>query len=391
MKLRKILFLGLLLMISAGLLVTSCEKKPPPELTAEPYVIGGVFSVTGSNSFLGEPEKKSMELYADIVNKEGGIDGHPVEVVIYDDEGDPTNSVTLVKKLIEKDNVLAIVGPSLSGNTLSVIDVIEEKEVPLVSCAASIKITDPVKKWVFKTPQTDVMAVQKIYEYFNANGIKKIAIITVSNGYGDSGKEQLKAQAPGAGIEIVAEESFGSEDTDMTTQLTVIKGTDAEAIVCWGTNPGPAIVAKNMVQLDIKTPLFQSHGVASPKFLEIAGDAANGIILPAGKIIVADQLPKSDPQRDVLMNYKEVYEETFPGSKVSSFGGHAWDAMAMITEALKTSGADKAKLRDEIEKTTNYIGIHGIFNMTPEDHTGLNIESAFVMLKIENGNWVIIK
>lgn len=389
MKGKKILFLGLLLMISAGLLVTSCEKKAP-ELTGEPYVIGGVFSVTGRASFLGEPEKNSMELYADIVNKEGGIDGHPIEVIIYDDEGDPTKAVTMVKKLIEKDNVLAIVGPSLSGNTLSVIDVIEEKEVPLVSCAASVRITNPVKKWVFKTPQTDVMAVEKIYEYFVANGIKKIAIITVSNGYGDSGKEQLKVQAPGAGIEIVSEESFGSEDTDMTAQLTVIKGTDAEAVVCWGTNPGPAIVAKNMKQLDMQIPLFQSHGVASPKFIEIAGDAANGIILPAGKIIVADQLPKSDPQRDVLMHYKKVYEDTYD-AKVSSFGGHAWDAMAMITEALKKSGPDRAKLRDEIEKTTNYIGIHGIFNMTPEDHTGLNIESAFVMLKIEDGEWVIIE
>ena len=390
MKGKKFLLLGFLLIISAGLLIASCEKAPP-ELTGEPYVIGGIFSVTGRASFLGEPEKNSMELYADIINKEGGINGHPVEVVIYDDEGDATKSVTLVKKLIEKDNVLAIIGPSLSGNTLSIIPVIEEKEVPLVSCAASVKITQPIKKWVFKTPQTDVMAVEKIYDYLIANDIKKIAIITVANGFGNSGKEQLKALAPDAGIEIVSEESFGPEDTDMTTQLTVIKGTDAEAIVCWGTNPGPAIVAKNIVQLDIKIPLFQSHGVASPKFIEIAGDAANGIILPSGKILVAKELPKSDPQRKVLLSYKKLYEDAFEGSNVSSFGGHAWDAMAMIIEALKVSGADRALLRDEIEKTTEYIGIHGIFNMSPEDHTGLSKETAFVMLKIEDGKWVIIE
>ncbi len=390
MKGKKILLLGFLLIISAGLLIASCEKAPP-ELTGEPYVIGGIFSVTGRASFLGEPEKNSMELFADIINKEGGINGHPIEVVIYDDEGDATKSVTLVKKLVEKDNVLAIIGPSLSGNTLSIIPVIEEKEVPLVSCAASVKITQPIKKWVFKTPQSDSMAVEKIYDYLIANNIKKIAIITVANGFGNSGKEQLQLLAPVMGIEIVSEESFGPEDTDVTSQLTVIKGTDAEAIICWGTNPGPAIVAKNMVQLDIKIPLFQSHGVASPKFIEIAGDAANGIILPAGKIIVTDQLPKSDPQRKVLLNYKKLYEDAFDGSEVSSFGGHAWDAMAMITEALKVSGADKAKLRDEIEKTTNYIGIHGIFNMSPEDHNGLNKETAFLLLKIEDGKFVIIE
>ncbi len=390
MKGKKFLLLGFLLIISAGLLVASCEKAPP-ELTGEPYVIGGIFSVTGRASFLGEPEKKSMELYAEIINSEGGINGHPVEVVIYDDEGDATNSVTLVKKLIEKDNVLAIIGPSLSGNTLSIIPVIEEKEVPLVSCAASVKITQPIKKWVFKTPQTDVMAVEKIYEYLIANNIKKIAIITVANGFGNSGKEQLQLLAPGMDIVIVAEESFGPEDTDMTSQLTVIKGTDAEAIICWGTNPGPAIVAKNIVQLDIKIPLFQSHGVASPKFIDIAGDAANGIILPSGKILVAKELSKSDPQRKVLLNYKKLYEDAFEGSNVSSFGGHAWDAMAMVTEALKVSGTDRALLRDEIEKTTDYIGIHGIFNMSPEDHNGLNKETAFVLLKIEDGKWVIIE
>jgi branched-chain amino acid transport system substrate-binding protein len=390
MKGKKFLLLGFLLIISAGLLIASCEKAPP-ELTGEPYVIGGIFSVTGRASFLGEPEKKSMELYAEIINSEGGINGHPVEVVIYDDEGDATNSVTLVKKLIEKDNVLAIIGPSLSGNTLSIIPVIEEKEVPLVSCAASVKITQPIKKWVFKTPQTDVMAVEKIYEYLIENNIKKIAIITVANGFGNSGKEQLKLLAPGMDIVIVAEESFGPEDTDMTSQLTVIKGTDAEAIICWGTNPGPAIVAKNIVQLDIKIPLFQSHGVASPKFIEIAGDAANGIILPSGKILVVNDLPKSDPQRKVLLNYKKLYEDAFEGTNVSSFGGHSWDAMAMVTEALKVSGADRAILRDEIEKTTDYIGIHGIFNMSPEDHNGLNKETAFLLLKIEDGKWVIIE
>ncbi len=386
---KKSFLLTLALLLTFCLLFASCEKKSDVSEAKEPYIIGGVFSITGSQSFLGEPERNSMNMFKDIINSEGGIDGHPIEVVIYDDEGDTTKCVNIVKKLIEKDNVLAIVGPSLSGNTLAVIPIVEEKEVPLISCAASVKITTPVNKWVFKTPQTDVQAVEKIYEYLVSEGIKKIAIITVSNGYGDSGKEQLEAQALDAGIEIVAKESFGEEDNDMTAQLTVIKGTDAEAIVCWGTNPGPAIVAKNMVQLGIEIPLLQSHGVASPKFIEYAGEAAEGNILPTGKILVLDQLPIFDPQRKALLEYKSLYEETF-GTDVSGFGGYAWDAMGMIADALKVSGADKALLRDAIEQTKKYVGVSGVFNMSPEEHNGLT-KDAFVMVVIENGNWVIIE
>jgi branched-chain amino acid transport system substrate-binding protein len=383
---KKYLFVFILGLVCAGLVVSACQKKPTEG--AQPYVIGGVFSITGSNSPLGEPEKNSMNMFVDMINEKGGIDGHLLEAVIYDDEGDPTKCVNMAKKLIDNDNVLAIVGPSLSGNTFAIMPIVEENQVPLISCAASIKITTPVNKWVFKTPQTDVLAVERIYEYLKTKGITKIAIMTVSNGYGDSGKEQLKAQAPAAGIEIVMEESFGEKDEDVTAQLTKIKGSDAGAIVCWGTNPGPAIVAKNIVQLGITIPLIQSHGVASPKYIEYAGDAANGNVLPTGKILVLDQLGGSDPQGPVLLEYKTKYEETFK-SPVSGFGGYAWDAMGIIANALKESGGDRAKLRDSIEKTTGYVGVSGIFNMTAEDHNGLTKE-AFVMVVIENGKWKIL-
>jgi branched-chain amino acid transport system substrate-binding protein len=383
---RKGLWAAVILLAAVGLIVSSCEKKPA--LTGEPYVIGAVFSITGSNSALGEPEKNSMNMFVDKINEEGGIDGHPLVAVIYDDESDATKCVNMTKKLIDKDNVLAIVGPSISGNTLAIMPIVEEKEVPLVSCAASVKITTPVNKWVFKTPQTDVQAVEKIYEYLTKKGIKKIAIMTVSTGYGDSGKEQLEGQAPAFGIEIVRKEAFGEKDEDMTAQLTNIKGSGAEAIVCWGTPPGPAIIAKNMVQLGMTIPLIQSHGVASPKYIEYAGEAANGNVLPAGKIVVLDQLSPDDPQLPVLKEYKTLYEKTF-NAPVSGFGGYAWDAMGIIAQALKESGADRSKLRDGIEKTTNYVGVSGIFNMSPEDHNGLT-KDAFVMVIIENGAWKII-
>lgn len=393
----------LVLVLSLGLLATSCGEKPVEEgekpteevvetdivETLEPYVIGGVFSVTGKASPLGDPEKKSMEMFADMINEKGGIDGHLVEVVIYDDEGDVDKALTMTKKLIENDNVLAIVGPSRTPTTLAIIELVQEEGVPLISCAAGIEITDPVKEWVFKTPQTDYLAVKSIYEYLNELGIKKVAIFTVSNAFGESGKVQLKKLAPDFGIEIVAEESFSDDDNDMTTQLTNIKGTDAEAIICWGTNPAPALIAKNMVQLGMDIPLIQSHGVASPKYIELGEDAVNGNVLPTGKILVLDQLSEDDPQFDVLNEYKTLYEDTYD-APISGFGGYSWDAMGILTEALKKSGGDRAKLRDAIEETVNFIGVSGIYNITPEDHNGLT-KDAFVMVIIEDGKWKIIE
>jgi branched-chain amino acid transport system substrate-binding protein len=381
-------FLILAVMLLAVFLISnSCGKKEEPKA---PYKIGGIFAITGPASFLGEPERNSMELLAEQINAEGGINGHPIELVIYDTEGDATKAVLSTNKLIEKDNVLAIVGPSRSGTTLAVIPIVEKARVPLISCAASVKITTPVKPWVFKTPQTDVMAVAKIYDYIKSQGIKKIAILTVSNAFGDSGRQQLLEQSAKYGYEIVADERFGPKDTDMTPQLTKIRALQPQAIICWGTNPGPAVIAKNMQQLGIKIPLYQSHGVASKKFIELAGDAANGIILPTGKILVAGDLPDSDPQKQILQKYITDYEAKY-NAAVSGFGGYAWDGLQILAQALEKAGDDRAKIRDEIEKIDGYVGISGIFRFSPQDHNGLNKDEAFVMVKIVDGNWQIIQ
>ena len=358
-------------------------------LAAEPYKIGCIFSVTGPASFLGDPEKKSAIMLADQINKKGGINGHPIELVIYDTEGDPTKAVLNINKLIFHDKVLAVIGPSRTPTTLAVIPIAQRAQIPLISCAAGIKITQPVKKWIFKTAQTDALAVAKIYSYIKEQNIKKIAIITVANAFGESGKEQLIKQAPKFGIELVAQESFGPKDTDMTPQLTKIRATPAQAVVCWGTNPGPAVVAKNMKQLDMKIPLFQSHGVASPKFIELAGDAANGIILPTGKILVAKDIPDSDPQKSALLKYIKDYESRYK-TNVSGFGGYAYDGLNLLAIALEKAGADKAKIRDELEKIKGYKGVSGVFNFSPSEHNGLTMD-AFVLVKIVNGKWQIIK
>jgi branched-chain amino acid transport system substrate-binding protein len=374
-------------LLAVALSWSGCAKKEEPKA---PYKIGGIFAITGPASFLGEPERNSMELLAEQINAQGGINGHPIELVIYDTEGDATKAVLNTSKLIEKDNVLAIVGPSRSGTTLAVVPIVEKAQLPLISCAASVKITTPVKKWVFKTPQTDVMAVAKIFEYMKGQGINKIAILTVSNAFGDSGRQQLLQQAPDYGYKIVADERFGPKDTDMTPQLTKTRSLKPEAIICWGTNPGPAVIAKNMLQLGIDIPLYQSHGVASKKFIELAGEAASGIILPTGKILVANNLPDSDPQKSTLLKYIADYEAKYKVA-VSGFGGYAWDGLQILAKALDKAGDDRAKIRDEIEGITGYVGISGIFRFSPQDHNGLNKEEAFVMVKIEDGNWQVVQ
>jgi branched-chain amino acid transport system substrate-binding protein len=360
----------------------------PAATAADTYKIGGVFSVTGPASFLGDPEKRSMEMFVDEINARGGIDGKKLEAVIYDTEGDPTKAVMAVTKLINRDRVLAIVGPSTTPTTLAVMPMAVRAGVPLISCAAGNKIADPVQPYVFKTAQSDIQAVATIYGHMRAAGIEKVGLLTVADAFGESGREQLEAQAGEFGLTVVRVEKFGGKDTDMTAQLTKIRAEGPDALVCWGTNPGPAVVAKNARQLGIEVPLYQSHGVASPKFVELAGEAAEGILLPTGKILVADLLPDEDPQKKLLAEYIARYTERYK-MPVSGFGGYAYDAMMILARALPGAGGDRAKIRDNIEKIEGMVGISGVFSFSPEDHNGLGPD-AFVMVRIQDGDWALI-
>ncbi len=356
---------------------------------APPVKIGALFSVTGPASPLGEPERNTAVMMVDEINKAGGIKGTKLELIVYDTQGDATKAVQGVNKLIKDDKVVAIIGPSTTGDSMAVIPVIEKSGIPLVSCAAGIKITDPVKKWVFKTAQNDALAVMKIYGNLQKQKVSKIAIITVSDGFGASGREQLKLQAKAFGIEIISDETYSPKDTDMTVQLTKIRDSKAQAVICWGTNPGPAMVARNAKQLGIKIPLYMSHGVSSKKFIELAGEGAEGIMLPSGKVIVADQLPKGDPQKKALMSYVNQYKARY---KVEGdhFGGHAWDAVMLLKGAMERGGFTPAAIRDQLEKTKKFAGIGGTFTFSPQDHAGLTSD-AFVLVKIEKGDWKLLK
>ncbi len=358
---------------------------------AEPIRIGAIFSVTGPASFLGEPERNTAKMLEEDINKAGGILGRPVELIVYDDETDATKAVTALDRLIKKDKVSAIIGPSTSGNTLAIIPKVEEAKVPLVSCAAAKKITMPVRPYTFKVVPSDILAVKKIFLHLKKAGISKIAILTASDGYGAGGREDIKELAPQMGIALVADEVYGPKDTDMTAQLTKIKGTDAQAIVCWGTNPGPAVIARNRVQLGIKTPLYMSSGVASKKFIELAGaENAEGILLPAARLIVEPQVPANHPQKKVISTYIKEYEGRYK-QPVSTFGGHAYDALRVLEIAIKAAkSAEPAAIRDALEKVRGYQGTAGEFNFSADDHAGLT-EDGFVMVKIVKGDWEMQK
>jgi len=354
----------------------------------ETIKIGTFLSVTGPASFLGDPELRTLQMYVDELNAAGGVLGRKLELVHYDTGGQAKEAVTFVKRLIQNDEVDVIVGGSSTGDTMAAIPEVEKAEVPLISLAGGVEIVEPVKKWVFKTPHTDRMAAIRIFEDMKKRGVKKFALITGDGGFDKSGRKQVLELAPKYGLEVVADESYGNKDTDMTTQLTKIRATDAQAILNFGFGAAPAIVTRNVRQLGIALPVYQSHGVASKKFIEMAGEAAEGVRLPAAALVVAEQLPDTDPQKKVLLDYKTKFEAKH--GEVSTFGGHAYDGLFIAVDAVKRAkGTDKAKVRDEIERTKGFVGTAGVFNMTPEDHMGLSVD-AFKLLEVRKGSWVII-
>ena len=358
---------------------------------ADPIKIGTFLSVTGPAAFLGDPEHKTLELYVERINASGGVLGRKLKLIAYDSAGNAEKARTFVKRLLEEDKVDAIVGGSTTGETMAVIPLIEQAGVPFISLAGAVVIIEPVKKWVFKTPHTDRMACEKIFVDMKARSISKIGLISGSGGFDKSMRAQCMKVAGKYGIQIVADETYGAKDTDMTAQLTKMRqNSQIQAVLNAGFGAGPAIVTKNFRQIGMKVPLYQSHGVASKKYIELSGGAANGVRLPAAALLVADSLPMSDPQKTVVEAYKHAFESRFK-QEVSTFGGHAYDGLFLVVDAMKKAGStDKAKVRNALESIRGWMGVDGEFNLSPTDHMGLDL-SAFRMLEIKNGDWTLAK
>ena len=351
--------------------------------------IGAVLSVTGPASFLGDPEKKTLEMYVADINAKGGINGEQIKLFVYDDGSDPNQARTFGTRLIEQDKVDALLAGSTTATTMAIIPLAEDAQVPLINFAGAVQAVSPVKKWNFKTPHTDLMACEKIFDDLKKRNLTRIALISGTDAFGKSMRDQCMTVTGKYGIQVLHEESYGPRDNDMTPQLTNIKGkAGVQAVVNAGFGQGPAIVTRNYRQLGITVPLYQSHGVGSKQYIELAGPAAEGVRLPAAALLVAEKLPETDPQKKVVVDYKKTYEQK-TGQPVSTFGGHMYDGLMIMVDAMKRAkGADKAKVRDEIEKTRNFMGTGGVVNMSPTDHLGLDLTS-FRMLQIKNGDWTL--
>lgn len=383
---KRILFSLMILALSAGL-----------ALAKEPIKVGAFFDLSGPASFIGTPTKLVAEMVVAKINKEGGVNGAPIELVVGDTEGDPAKATTIAKKLIYQDKVAAIIGPTRTGTGMAVKKLVEEAAMPTFMTVGGDPVIMGGEKfgsfeYVFKSPQRSSVAVKRLYMFLQEKGLKKVALLTAADGFGKDGARWLTKLAPEYGLEIVAEESFGPKDTDMTAQLTKLKNAAPQAIVCWTIGPAGSIVAKNKVQLGIDLPLFQCHGLPDPKYIELAGKAAEGDRMPATKLMVANELPDSDPQKPVIqefiMLYTEAgYDKQFP---INTHSGYAWDAINMVANAMKQAGTDPQALRTAIEQTKDYVGVSGVYNLTAEDHNGLDVNSM-VIVEVKDGQFVMAK
>jgi len=362
-----------------------------PAFAKDTIKIGAILAVTGPAAFLGAPEAKTLEMMVDEINKKGGIMGSKVELIIKDSGASPEKALSFAKQLIEEDKVLAIIGPSTSGETMKIKSVAEEGKTILISCAAAEVIVNPVAKYVFKTPQMDRDAVIKIFQQMNYMKLTKAGVLSSNTGFGKAGKEQIEKLAPEYGIQITANEVYDKAATDLTAEVTKVKASGAEAIINWSIEPAQAIVIKNARQLGFKGQIFQSHGFGNIKYVEAAGEAAEGVIFPAGRLLVVDKLPKNHPQKDVLIKYKKDYESKYK-EEASTFGGHAYDALIILTKAIEKAGStDKEAVRNAIENLKGVVGTGGVFTFSAQDHNGIDINAfSFEMITVRKGKFEIL-
>ncbi|HVP18536.1 MAG TPA: ABC transporter substrate-binding protein [Spirochaetia bacterium] len=351
--------------------------------------IGAVLAVTGPAANLGLPESRTLQMLVDDANRTGGIAGRKVELIIKDSQGSAEKAVSFAKQLVEEERVLAIIGPTTSGESMKLKGYVEENETIMISCAAAEAIVNPVAKWVFKVPQMDSFAARMIYSTMKRMGISRVGVVASNTGFGQGGKAQLEKLAPEYGITIASSEVYDASASDFTGVLTKVKGQGVQALVNWSVEPAQSIIPKNMKQTGFDVPLFQSHGFGNIRYVEAAGKAAEGIIFPCGRLLVADKLPADHPQKRVLEGYKKEYEEKFK-DEVSTFGGHAYDAFLILSDAITRAGSiEPGAVRDAIEQTRGLVGTAGIFNFSPTDHNGLTMD-AFEMLTVRNGQFALL-
>ena len=369
-----------------AVLALSLAALAAPARAAEELKIGALLSVTGPAAFLGAPEARTLEMLTDQVNARGGVAGHKVKLIVKDTGGSPEKAVSFARQLIDEEKVFAILGPSTSGETMAVKGIAEEAKTLLVSLAAAEVIVNPVAPHVFKTAQKDSHAAALIFQDMKKRGITRIAVFSSNTGFGKAGKEQIARLAPEYGIQIVLDEVYDKAATDLSAEATKLKGTNAQAVLNWSIEPAQSILVKNIRQLGLTMPIYQSHGFGNLAYVKAAGSAAEGVIFPLGRLAVADALPAGNPQKAVLVAYRDAYQKRY-GEEVSGFGGYAWDAFQLLAAAVEKVGLDRAKVRATLENTQGFVGQSGVFRFSAADHNGLGMDS-FEMLTVKDGKFV---
>ena len=363
-----------------------------PALAADGTVkIGAVLSLTGGAGTLGDPALKTMQMYVEELNKAGGLLGRQIELVTYDDGSEPAKANGFAKRLIEDDKVDVFIGGSTTGSTMAMYPLVEKAEMPFVSLGGALVIVEPVKKWMFKVSHNDRQIAEKVLIDLKKRNLTSVALISETSGYGQSGRKETLALAAKYGIEIVADETYGNKDTDVTAQLTKIKANPkAQAIFVFGFGQGSVVVTKNMAQLGIKMPHYEATGSASLEYIQLAGAASEGARLPSPAVLVGPQLADGDPQKKISVDYTAAYAARYK-TDASTFGAYARDALFLWVDSVKRAGSfDKPKVRDALEATKGLPGTCGIVNMTAADHLGLDL-AAFKMIEVKNGAWTLVE
>ncbi len=350
-----------------------------PAFAQQAYKLGAVLSITGGASFIGEDQRSTLELMTEQLNARGGINGRKVEMIIYDDASDPTKAVAALRRLHEQDNVTAVIGGGISGNVLAMIPFTEKARVPQLAPAASGKISQPPKEWVFQYCNTDVQSVALALQFLKGRNITKIAMLADSTGYGVSGKEELERQAPGKGFEVAAWETFGPSDSDMTSQLSRIKAAGARAVIVWNATPASAIIVKNARQIGLDAIQIHSTAFQSQRMIQLSGEAIEGVFITGYKLAVIDQIPNSDPQKKLILDYRDSFQKKF-GKAPSPFGALVYDAFSAVTSIMAKVGDDKDKIRAGLENLKGHLGAAGIYTTSPADHNGFLVDSMRMLV-----------
>lgn len=391
---------------AAGCSTDSTETGAAGTATGEPIKIGAVLSLTGTYAALGESEKNALDLEVERINEAGGIDGRPIEIVIEDDATDEAKAVAAASKLIEQDRVVAILGATGTGQTMAMRSEIQRAGIPQVSMAGGTVITDEFDPLVFQTPWSNRLVVPFVLDAIKAAGIgsepsksTRIALMTDTGGYGKDGlaviQEDISRRSASSNsadsFEIVAEETFNPGDSDMSAQVTRVKRANPDVVLLWTAGKEGAIVVKNARDLGLEAPLYGGSGQARLEFIEGAGEASEGFTFGTGRSLVPENWPKESEQFAAVSDFSARYAEAY-GEPPDIFAGHAFDALAIVTQALASAGPDagSAELRDAIERTENLAGFGGGFSFSAEDHNGLTADDL-ALYQVKDGAWKTIE